>query len=301
MIDPSSRASTGDTVAIVMAACSGFCFALIPIAIRGATSQGIDSNRLLAISMLICGAILLPRAIAADTPWFIWLAGGLIGLAQLGAIAALRLGLSHGPLTPLWCAQSVSFVVVTLWSWWQWDDKPSTGGAVGILLGFMSVGILAWGAGDDKGGKPTRILPYAIALMLVLALNGITNASFKTLAMLPIDTSDNLMAKYGDGALTGMYAVIGISSFLLRPINHGPMPFHSTIGMSVVLAGGSLGGISLLRLCLTDSTALVFTVNATSSLLAAAILAWLLWGERPSPIGAVGLLVALAAVFSVEF
>lgn len=285
---------------LLWAALSGACFALIPVGIRAAAGHGSEPRHLLLAAMPLCALVMLPGALGQPAPLAVWLTGFGIGLAQFGAIMVLRWGLRHGPMAPLWCAQMLGFVVAVLWGWWSWGEEPTPGRWLAVLAALAAVVAASWNAHDGPAAT-RRILPYAIALVTVWLLNGGTNAALKSLAMCPVAGGGDLMAAHGDLVLVLMYATIALGAagdLALRPLR---APLLPTLACAVVVAAGSLGGLALLRLCLSAPAAAVFTVNTAASLLAAVVLAWLCWRERPSRAGWLSLACALAAVVAAVF
>lgn len=277
------------------AALSGIAFALIPVGIRGAASRGIEPRLLLLASMPVCALVMLPGVIVRPAPAMVWLAGACNGLEQFGAILAMRWGLRHGPMAPLWSAQMLGFVLVVVWGWWWLGDTPGVGHWIAIAAALASVTIAA-GSGREAGGTSGRILPFAVALAALWLLNGATNATFTYLATLPAPGGSDLMSAYGDTALVSMYLVIAAGAAIdlaLRPVQADPC---STALFAGVVAAGSLAGLMLLRLGLNSPAATVFTVNTAASLLAAGGFAWLFWREAPTRNGWISLACALAAV-----
>lgn len=282
-------------MSILWATLSGSCFALIAVGIRAAAGHGVEPRHLMLAAMPICLLVMLPGALSHPAPATVWLTGLGVGLAQFGVIMVLRWGLRHGPMSPLWCAQMLGFVIAVLWGWWNWDEALGPGRIVAVLAAFASVVAAVWNANDGSATGPRRILPYATALAVVWLLNGATNAAFKSLAMAP---GGDLMAAHGDAVLVAMYATIGACAgldFALRPSR---APLVATLGCALVLAAGSLGGLALLRQCLNAPAAEVFTVNTAASLLAATAFAWAFWREAPNRAGWISLAFALAAVLA---
>jgi drug/metabolite transporter (DMT)-like permease len=283
---------------ITWAALSGLCFALIPIGIRAGTARRVEPRHLLLAAMPLCALVMLPGALAAQAPLAVWLSGLAIGICQFGAIVILRWGLRHGPLSPLWCAQMLGFVVAVLWGWWAWSEVLSASRWLAVLAALGSVVAAAWTTGGGERSGPRRVLPYAMALAAVWLLNGATNAVLKSLAMHPADAGGDLMSVHGDAVLVAMYAAIAAGAaadLALRPLRAPPGP---TAICALLVAVGSLGGLALLRLCLNEPAATVFTVNTAASLLTATGLAWIIWRERPSRNGWISLACALAAVIA---
>lgn len=289
----SCAAMTGS--GILWAALSGACFALIPVGIRAASGRGVEPRHLLLAAMPLCALAMLPGALARPAPMAVWLAGVGVGLAQFAAILVLRWGLRHGPMSPLWCAQMLGFVVTVLWSWWSWSEALTAGRAVAVLAALASVAAAAMNAGGGAtAGR--RVLPYAVALAAVWLLNGFTNVVFKELAMRPADGGGDLMAAHGDALLVAMYVTIALGAAVDLALRPARAPWLPLAGSAVVVAAGSLGGLALLRLCLDAPAAAVFTANTAASLLAAGVLAWVGWRERPDRAGWISLACALAAV-----
>jgi hypothetical protein len=165
-----------------------------------------------------------------------------------------------------------------------------------VLAALASVLAAAWNAGGAGNAGARRILPYAIALAAVWLCNGATNAAFKSLAMHAADGGGDLMSAHGDAVLVAMYATIALGAagdLALRPAR---APLGATFGCALLVSAGSLGGLALLRICLNAPAAAVFTVNTAASLLAASLLARLIWRERPSRAGWISLACALVAV-----
>jgi len=282
-------------VSTLTAALSGVSFALIPVGIRAGATRGIEPRLLLVIAMPLCALAMLPGTLRAPGPPAAWLAGACNGIEQFAAVLVLRWGLRHGPMAPLWSAQMLSFVAVVLWAWLAWGEVPHTGHWLAMLAALASVTVAAQATGG-AAGAPTRMLPYAVALVTLWTLNGATNATFKHLETLPAPGGGTLMSAHGDAVMLAMYATITVGAAIdlaLRPVR---ARVGATFGCAVVVAAGSLGGLLLLRNALSGPSATVFTAMTGASLLAAAAFAWIIWRERPGRAGWISLVCALLAV-----
>ena len=277
------------------AALSGVFFALIPVGIRAGAARGVEPRLLLVIAMPLCALAMLPGALHAPGPPAVWIAGASSGVEQFAAMLVLRWGLRHGPMAPLWSALMLSFVVAVLWAWFALGEVPHAGHWLAMVAAMVSVTVAAL-ATKGSAGAPTRMLPYAIAMAALWILNGATNATFKHLEALPAPGGGTLMSAHGDAVMVAMYLTITVGAAIdlaLRPVRAS---VGATLGSAMVMVGGSLGGLLLLRAALSAPSAAVFTASTGASLLAAAIFAWIIWRERPDRAGWISLVCALAAV-----
>lgn len=288
----------------LLAVASGLTFSLIAIAMRAAAGRGIDT--LQAFLFLAIGGGLyftgleawhMVNGIDQAPPWQVVALGALAGVTQYGSARFFRIAIRMGPLTPLWCAMLLGFLEPVAWSALVRGVPVTSGQWIAIacaVAAVVSSSRLAGTSGSPVVDRTTshRGL-YAALLVTVLLLNGVCNVCLK-------EVQDQ---GWGDSyvwALIALYIGVVIPAWIeLRIASHRLRPWRQVLPWGVIGACGSVGGMSLLRLCLEGSAATVFTIQSASSIVGAAIAGIFIFRERASFAWWMTVFFVLAAVVAV--
>jgi hypothetical protein len=92
-----------------------------------------------------CLLFLLPL-LAAYEGGVLWLGGGRGAALRNGADAWLRWGLETFGVTQVYAAPAAVLLVLMLWSWWRWEDRPADPVTAFFGMAFESVlfAVLLW-------------------------------------------------------------------------------------------------------------------------------------------------------------
>ena len=282
---------TGD---IILAMLSGLAFAVIGIMMRlGQSKQVVPLH--IAMCMGIVGAIYFGVQInwaEWDVPLYVVLMslGGTIGL--IGNMIFTKLALNKGPLSPLWTATNLTFIVVTLYAALMFGEKITLMPGLALVFGIVCV-IFAANLGDapkesDIDKKPMSIkFEYAILLFLVLVGNSFSFVVIKDLAtrLIP-DTSIPYIAIYKPHMYFVMYLSMAIGSFVIvqfidktKPVSYKWVWLYGFIAA----AGSVLGMVFLSSVAGKLPASIVFTLNSITCILAGCIVSVIAFKEKIKP------------------
>ncbi len=282
---------TGD---ILLAMLSGLAFAIIGVMMRLGQSKNVVPLHI-AMCMGIVGAIYFGVQInwaESSFPLYVILMalGGTVGL--IANMIFTKLALSRGPLSPLWTATNLTFIVVTVYAAFMFSEKIALMQGLALIFGVVCVifaanlGDAPKASGSDK--KPTRIkLEYALLLFLVLIGNSFSFVVIKDLAtrLIP-DTTTPYIVLYKNHMYFLMYASMAIASFVIvkfidktKPISYKWVWLYGLIAA----AGSVLGMVFLSSVAGNLPASIVFTLNSITCILAGCIVSVLAFKEKIKP------------------
>lgn len=289
----------------LLAVASGLTFSLIGIAMRGAAGRGIDTLQAFLLLALGGGALFtgyeiwrIAAGLDGSPPWQVLALGALAGVTQYGSARFFRIAIRMGPLTPLWSAMLLGFLEPVAWSALV-RGVPVTPGqwlAIACAVGaVVSSSRLAGGSGAPAGGSATAHRGvYAILLVTILLLTGVCNVCLK-------EVQDGGWSDSFLWALIALYIGVAIPAWLeLRAAPQRLRPWRQVLPWGALGTCGSVGGMTLLRLCLDGPAALVFTIQSAASIVGAALAGLFFFRERLSPAWWMTVACVLAAVVAVS-
>jgi multidrug transporter EmrE-like cation transporter len=276
--------------AVLLAAGSGLSFALIGIALRAGSSRGLDPLQVFTVLALV-GAGWFACQWAGMPPPLALALGLLAGVTQYAAARLFRAGLALGPLTPLWGAMLLSFLEPVAWAALVHGQRPTGGQWWAMALAVAAVAASAGlaGQGGERGGPPRRVA-YLGLLALVLVLNGVANVSLA-------EVQARGWQPHWAAVMVSLYLGAALPSWLeLRRAPARLRPWRQALPWGLLGAAGSIGGLTLLALCIDAPAGLVFTVQAATSIVGAAVVGVVLFSERTVPAWWAMVVLVLAAV-----
>jgi drug/metabolite transporter (DMT)-like permease len=291
---------------ILIALVSGLCLSLIGVAYNLGHPRGLQPQHI-APFMGFLGAAFF-AALAGWTglraaPPLVWWAGVLAGLAQYVTVISFALALRRGPLSPVWCAASMSFLPALLYAWIGCGERPVplrlAGAALACVCVVLASLLNARSAGAAQAGSQgwgTRLI-YGVLLVLVLASAGSILVAFTYLGHHNGTDGLPLLRAHSLPVLCAAYLTFALA-LVVDLIAHPPprVSRRALLPIGLLAAAGSVGGFALLRLVAHAPAACVFPINAVASLLGGSVSSVLVFRERISPLWIAMVLVGCVSV-----
>jgi len=264
------------------------------ILIRFAQSLGVPSLSLAAWRLTLAALILTPLVLARSRDELARLAPRDIGLALLsGAFLAVHFAAWIASLA--YTSVAASTVLVTtnpIWiaaaSWFLFRERPGSGLVRGIVLALLgSVAIFAAGGVHPAGGNPT--LGNTLALVGSIMVSGyllIGRSLRRRLSLLAY-----IWLVYSAAAGVLLLAVLAAG---------GPMLGFATAAYVLLLAlavGPQLGGHTAFNWALRYLSPAFIAIAILGEPIGAALLAFLILGERVSPLELTGFVLLLVGIY----
>jgi drug/metabolite transporter (DMT)-like permease len=264
------------------------------ILIRFAQELGVPSLSLAAWRLTLAALILTPLVLTRARDELATLAPRDVGLAMLaGAFLAVHFATWIASLA--YTSVAASTVLVTtnpIWiaaaSWLLFRERPGAGLAVGIAFALLgSVAIFAAGAGSPSGGEPA--LGNALALIGSIMVSGyllIGRSLRRRLSLLAY-----IWLVYGAAAGVLLVAVL---------VTGGPMLGFTATAYAILLAlavGPQLGGHTSFNWALRYLSPAFIAIAILGEPVGAALLAFLILGERVAPLELAGFVLLLVGIY----
>ncbi|MCK4529885.1 MAG: hypothetical protein KAU44_01805 [Candidatus Marinimicrobia bacterium] len=282
------------TGSIILAMLSGVSFAIIGVMMRLGQSKNVVP---LHISMLmgLVGAVYFGFQI----DWANWNVPAYVILMALGGTVGLianmiftKMSLKRGPLSPLWTATNLTFIVITIYAALMFSEKIALMQGLALIFGIVCVifaanlGDAPKEAGSDK--KPARIkIEYAVLLFLVLLGNSFSFIVIKDLGTRFIPgTETAYIALFRPHMYFVMYLSMAIASFVIVKFidKSKPTSYKWVWILGLIAAAGSILGMVMLSSVVTKLPAsVVFTLNSISCILVGCIVSVLAFKEKVKP------------------
>jgi len=264
------------------------------ILIRFAQDLGVPSLSLAAWRLTLATLILTPVVLTRSRDELATLAPRDVALAMLaGAFLAVHFAAWIASLA--YTSVAASTVLVTtnpIWiaaaSWLLFRERPGAGLAVGIALALLgSIAIFAAGAGSPGGKDPA--LGNGLALIGSIMVSGyllIGRSLRRRLSLLAY-----IWLVYGAAAGVLLVAVL---------ITGGPMHGFTTTAYAILLAlavGPQLGGHTAFNWALRYLSPAFIAIAILGEPVGAALLAFLILGERVAPLELAGFVLLLVGIY----
>lgn len=282
------------TGSIILAMLSGVSFAIIGVMMRLGQSKNVVP---LHISMLmgLVGAVYFGFQI----DWANWNVPAYVILMALGGTVGLianmiftKMSLKRGPLSPLWTATNLTFIIITIYAALMFSEKIALMQGLALIFGIVCVifaanlGDAPKEAGSDK--KPARIkIEYAVLLFLVLLGNSFSFIVIKDLGTRFIPgTETAYIALFRPHMYFVMYLSMAIASFVIVKFidKSKPTSYKWVWILGLIAAAGSILGMVMLSSVVTKLPAsIVFTLNSISCILVGCIVSVLAFKEKVKP------------------
>ncbi|MBN2780732.1 MAG: hypothetical protein JXR21_02070, partial [Candidatus Marinimicrobia bacterium] len=277
---------------VLLAMLSGVCFAIIGVMMRLGQSKNVVPLHI-SMCMGLAGAIYFGFQI----DWANWDVPAYVIIMALcgttGLIASMiftKMSLKRGPLSPLWTATNLTFIVVTVYAALMFAEKIGLMQGLALLFGIVCV-IFAANLGDmpksegkdDK--KPLKMkVEYALLLFLVLVGNSFSFLVIKDLGtrLMP-DTATPYIVLYRPHMYFIMYLSMALVSFIIVKFidKSKPVSYKWVWGLGALAAAGSISGMVMLSSVVDKLPAsVVFTLNSICCILVGCIISVIAFKEK---------------------
>lgn len=211
------------------------------------------------------------------------LIGTVIGFTQYWVIVFLRWALQLGPLSPAWCAVSLAFIPVIIYSAFSCGEKIS---ACQFFSIAATVGAIISASFSSHGGKGNASWKqksiYCLILVLLLVFNSTMSVGLKYASQLQVPgTQVPLSEQCGNVILCLVYFMIlvcGVIDFTCG--KKWVFNRHAFLGGGLLALGASSGYGLQLYLVGKASAVIVFALGNTVSILGAALISVLILREK---------------------
>ncbi len=290
-----------------MAIIAGLAFSLIAVAYRACSTKGISPS-FPAIGMGLAGTLYFAfRSFAGadapgyDAPVVVWIWGVANGVAQGLMVHLYRIGLQSGPLAPLWCAGSLTFVTPALFAVFVAGEHLSKAQSVGMGLAFLCVITAAMGRRSEAGPARARRawrakLLFAGILLLMVVMTGLTGIALKHMAMLQ-HRGLPMNPTWNNCFMLGMYAMLMVWTAISSAGHGRPRGTTKTLLLYSLLAGvGSVVGMILTAILSNLPGGTGFAALAVTAVLAGSLISSFCFGEKRDLFWYITLSLAAAAL-----
>ena len=218
-----------------------------------------------------------------DLTLFAVFGGAIFGLTQYLGIRLLRVALKLGPLSPAWCAQSLNFIPVIIYSGIFLGEKLSFWQYFALF--FTVCSILA-AACNTSGGKKTDSfkgrLIYGGLLVAILVCISILNVGLKYAAVTIQGVSGkNLLAINGNLIMCFTYVFIGLGASIDLTLSRSwQINKYAWTGGAIVTVCALFSFVLALFVVPRAPAVVFFALSNASSILTAGLLSTFFMKEK---------------------
>jgi drug/metabolite transporter (DMT)-like permease len=296
------------SIELLLAVVAGAAFSLIALAYRSNSAQGV-APAFAAIGFGLGGLAWFglrsfygSDAPGLGAPGLVWVWGLLVGLSQGALIYLYRVGLQHGPLGPLWCAGSLTFVSPAIFSAFFLREQLNGWQRAGMAAAFLCVVVSSLGHGEEPAAAGTRRatagqrLLFGALLLAMVFLTGLLGVVLKHMAV-TLRAGAPLNPRYNDCFMLGMYASLTVCVLAEIWKSARPAARPKLLIRNALLAGvGSVVGMVLTARVSDMAGGIGFALISVSCVLAGALVTSFVFGEKRNPAWYATLVLAVAAV-----
>lgn len=277
--------------AILLAAVSGLSLALIGVAFRIGQSRNVFPLHI-ATAIGICGALFfgiqMDWGLLREIPLFIFILALLNAGGQILAMELTKVSLKKGPLSPVWCALNLNFLVVIIYSGIAFHENISLYQGLALLFGILSViaaaNIGSTGSGENRKMTLRDKVIYGSILFVILIANSVVFLTIKDLSTRLVPGKEmTYLATYLPNIYFILYAIMAVFCGAVVAFQKTrPRSGLDLVKVGLMAGCGSIAGLFLLSLCARYPAALVFTVNGAVTILGGSLASVFFFGEARS-------------------
>jgi hypothetical protein len=297
-------------VAILLSALSGLCLSLIGVTFRIGQPRNISPVHL-ATSIGICGALFfgsqMDWGLLREIPLFIYILALLNAGGQFLAMELTKVSLKKGPLSPVWCALNLNFLVVIIYSGIAFQESISLFQVLALLFGISSV-IAAATIGNTGSGENRKMtlrdkVMYGLMLFVILIANSVVFLTIKDLSTRLVPGKElTYLTMYLPNIYFLLYSTMAVICGVVVALQKvKPSSGFDLVKLGLLAGCGSIAGLFLLSQCARYPAALVFTVNGAVTLLGGSLASVFFFGEARSRAWYLTVGAAIAAVILSNF
>lgn len=297
----------------LLAVLSGLSFSLIGVSYRFGQSRGITPIQIIVWASPFCVIFFgaqTPLGAWAEAPRAVWLWALAGGIGQYLCLLLVDKALRLGPLSPLWCASNLTFLVTVLFAALFLGEHITplqglglAGGIGAVLAGVWSVTPAAPALRPDARGGLGQRLEYALILGLLMLCNSLAAIAIKALSGHPLPGGGNALSQFSGVFTTMIYLVSWLGVLMDISLRSAwRRPASGQIGLAALAGVGSIGGFLLWCLCAVLPAAMLFTLSSLANVMGAGLVSVVLFREKASGFWflMMGLAVATVILFNLE-
>jgi len=232
----------------------------------------------------------------------VWIAGSIAGVGQVGLALLFSYSFARVPLTPIWCAQALTFVLVIVYARVLFRERMDWAKLLSLVAagGCIAASALNGPPSDPAtvesaaATEPVGGLLMAGLLVGIILCNAGTQLSMKELGMRQVG-GQSLMQRGRDLYMVLLYGCLTAGTAVYCVIYGLPITWVS-LGLGLAAAVGSISGISLLAACVSAPAAVVFTLGGVAGILSASLISVLFLGEDANTLWIATMALAAAAI-----
>lgn len=277
----------------LLAVLAGLSFSLIGVAYRFGQNRGITPIQIIALAGPFCVVFFGAQTHFASwtqAPRAVWLWAIAAGMGQYLCLLLVNKALRLGPLSPLWCASNLTFLVTALFAALFLGERISmfqalglAGGIGAVLAGVWSVSPSASAARPSAPGRLGQRLEYALILGLLMLCNSLSAIAIKSLNQHTLPAGGDALSQFSGVFTTTIYITLSLGALTDITLRGAwPRPDRARIGLSALAGGGSICGFLLWCFCATLPAAILFTLSSIASVIGAGLVSVFLFREKTS-------------------
>lgn len=277
----------------LISCCAGICFSMIGISYKFGQNVGILPIQTFMFAAFTGTIFYGVQAIDsfAQAPPIVYILAVLVGVTQYCVTRLVKIILKFGPLSPVWSANMLSFVLIIVYSSVVLKEPFTTWNLLSTIAAVIAVISAANNATrqcefSNHTEKKNKLLSkatiiYGGLLLLLIFFDSILGSSLKQLETFKALNGEPLMIQCQTVFLTVMYFCLG-TPLLIDMCITKQWNFKSKrwLPLAMLATFGTLAGMGIISSLVNYPAAIIFTCNASASVLMAAIFGAVVFKEH---------------------
>jgi len=291
IIADSTTLAQGGMLAVI----AGLCYALTGVMLKLGHTRGLAPVQIILISTGLAAVVygvyaahILPGGI----PPIVWILALAVGLSQYVLQWLLNVAMKLGPLSAMWCAMSLLFVPVIIYSYLVLDKGLT---ALQLIGACAAIGCVvtasvarhrpAPGADLPAGAAKPRgkALVYLGVLVMILLINGIANIAQFDLSQRITSPGVTLLDRYWACYYFIFFASVAVAAFIELTLRRKLLVSVRRAWPYGLVAGAGAGtGLYILGRASTGDGSIAFAICGATGILATAAVGAAFFQEKRS-------------------
>ncbi len=272
---------------IMLSILSGISLALIGITLGFGKRAGLRPIEIMLVGTGIGSVVFTGKQIcnrqATPITMCIWAWGVAAGIGQYLTMRGTGMAMQLGPLSPVWCAASLGFIVVSFYSAVRYQERMNLvkSSALAAGLGCVVVSAITNSRGGGTINSFQGALGYGAVLLAIMVFNSLNSVAIKTLGMSAGVDQSGKSAHDNHRFLAVMYTTCFLMVLTDLLWNRNPnLALGTLLAFGLVAALGSTCGLALLAACASAPASLVYTLSGITGIVTAALVSVLFLEEQ---------------------
>ncbi len=217
-------------------------------------------------------------------PWSVFCVAAVMGFTQYAGIRLMRKALQTGPFSPVWCAVSLAFVPVIVYSAIALKETLSLWKILSILATAGAIVSASFSANDPGGPKADGIrkkMLYGMMLVLLLGLISLCSVGLKFCDNWFLNGSEeSVLSQSGDLVLSVLYFFMGVPCALDLSLSRTWRWNRQAWIGGCLLTGGALVQFALLKHFIALPAMILFAMSYSTSILLTTLVSTIFYHEK---------------------